>query len=370
MNCGLFCQAAELGHRVIIVQAGSLPCCCGFSPLCHCWSACAAVAVDLRQYGKVWALTKGPYGRTFALCWVPGRDAVVVDISHPETNWKLPNSTSLWPHDFAIGPAALALTGVSDRLLAVYVAPLCEGCGPIQKYVLFPQNFGVPDKALAAAVVVPATAQDRPVLAHIGVGHGGHVHPAQQAAAAAAARAQEGGDAATVDADLASDEITDAGEEQEQQQEEKVEEQEQQYAEQEVKDLQQPQTVEELQAKLAEAQDQVQQHQQAAEDDNEVVQTIHTPGKHSASRRGWAGIGLVVFLSVLFGVGVGAAAVHFLVTRGGGGARYTRVGQGQQNGVHHQAAQQNGQSVDEMLREDDLELSLERSRLVGASRAS
>eukprot|EP00878_Enallax_costatus_P000444 GHUV01000535.1.p1 GENE.GHUV01000535.1~~GHUV01000535.1.p1 ORF type:complete len:875 (+),score=241.60 GHUV01000535.1:368-2992(+) len=323
-------------------------------------------AIDLTKYGKVWALTKGPYGRTFALCWSPGQDAVIVDVYHPEASWKLPNSTNLWPHDFVMGPAALSLTGVGDRLLAVYVAPLCDGCSPIQKYILFPQSFGAPDKDLAAPVVVPTTAQDRPVIAHIHTGHGGLVHPAQQAAAAAAVREQEGGDAATVDADLASDEITDAGEEQEEQQEEKVEQQEQQYAEQEVQDMQQPQTLEELQAKLAEAQEQLQQYQQAEGDDNEVVKTIHTPGKNSASRRGWAGMGLVVFLSVLFGVGVGAAAVHFLVTRGGAG--YTRVGQGQQNGVHHAAGQQNGQSVDEMLRENDLELSLERSRLMGASR--
>lgn len=331
----------------------------------------AAESINLSKYGKVWALTKGPYGRTFALCWSPGSDAAIVDVSEPSISWKLPNSTTLWPHDFAIGPAALSLTGVSDRLLAVYVAPLCDGCGAIQKYILFPQSFGPPDKALAPPVVVPRTAQDRPVLAHLHVGHQGAVHPAQQAAAAAAVRVQEGADAPTVDADLAADEISAAGEEQEQQQEEQVEQKEQQAEEEEVKELQETQTVQQLQAKLQETQHLL-QHYQQSDDGNDVVETLHTSSRFSAGQTGWVSMGLVVVLSVLLGVSVGAAAVHFLTSRGGG-TRYARVGRIQQNGVHHGPEPQNGQStsIDEMLREDDLEASLERNRLLnGGSRAS
>lgn len=145
-----------------------------------------------------------------------------------------------------------------------------------------------------------------------------------------------------------------------------VEQQEQQDDEEEMKQLQTPQTVEELQAKLAETQDLLQQYQQAegSAPDTDVLKTIHTPSRSAVGQRGWGSMGLVVFLSVLIGVGVGAAAVNFLVTRGGG-PRYSRVGERHQNGVHHGSVQMNGQqSVDEMLREDDLEASLERHRLL------
>jgi hypothetical protein len=234
----------------------------------------------------------------------------------------------------------------------------------LQKYILFPQSFGVPDAALPPPVVVPTNAQARPVLAHLHVGHQGKVHPAQQAAAAAAVRAHEGVDAPAVDADLAADKISEEGEEEEEQQDIKVEQEEQQAEEEEVKELQEPQTMEELQAKLAEAQHRLQQYA-GAEGDNDVIETVHTSSRLSARDGGWGSIGLVVVLSVLMGVSLGAAAMHFLTSRAGG-TRYARVGQTHQNGVHHGAGQQNGQSIDEMLRVDDLEASLERNRLLNA----
>lgn len=325
-----------------------------------------AATINLSKYGKVWALAKGPYGRTFAICWSQGSNAVIVDVADPSIHWTLPNSTNLWPHDFVIGPAALPLTGTGDRLLAVYITPLCDGCGAIQKYILFPQSFGPPDKALPPPVVVPATPQDRPVLAHLHVGHQGLVHPAQQAAAAAAIRAQEGDEAPTVEPELAADQISEEGEEEEEQEEEKVEQQEQAEDETEVKELQDPQTVEELQEKLADLQMQLQQYQDE-EDDADGYLNLQSSNKFGAASRGWGSMGLVGFLSLIIGVGVGAAAVHFFTSESSRGrAGYTQVQQSQQNGVHHttQPQQRREQSIDEMLREDDLELSLERNRLL------
>jgi hypothetical protein len=33
--------------------------------------------------GQVWAVMKGPYGRTLALCWSEGREARIVDVNQP-----------------------------------------------------------------------------------------------------------------------------------------------------------------------------------------------------------------------------------------------------------------------------------------------
>lgn len=42
----------------------------------------------------------------------------------------------------ALGAAPTALTGASDRLFALYVAPVCEaGCGPLRRYVLVPPGM-------------------------------------------------------------------------------------------------------------------------------------------------------------------------------------------------------------------------------------
>jgi peptidylamidoglycolate lyase len=152
-----------------------------------------AATYDLSFCGKVWALRPGPYGRTLALCWQEGKDAQLVDVVRGAANaWTLPDTANAWPHDFALGPAPLALTGAGDRLLAVYVAPLClAGCGPLQRYVVFPGDYQEPEEGTQQAA--PA----KPVLAHlqVGGGHQHHNHGQQQPAAAAAAdpAAQEPG---------------------------------------------------------------------------------------------------------------------------------------------------------------------------------
>ncbi|KAF6253795.1 hypothetical protein COO60DRAFT_389579 [Scenedesmus sp. NREL 46B-D3] len=109
----------------------------------------------LRSYGKAFALAKGPYGRILALMWEPGMDAVIVDAGSPTQNWTLPNTTDLFPHDMAVGPAPVQLSGAGERLLAVYISPLCEGCS-LRKYVLFPEGFVMPDTGMPPPVLVPA----------------------------------------------------------------------------------------------------------------------------------------------------------------------------------------------------------------------
>ncbi|WIA20351.1 hypothetical protein OEZ85_006182 [Tetradesmus obliquus] len=109
----------------------------------------------LASYGKAYALAKGPYGRILALMWAPGQDAVIVDAGAPTQNWTLPNTADLAPHDLAVGPAPVALSGASERLMAVYIAPLCAGCA-LRKYVLFPEGFVMPDTGLPPPVLVPA----------------------------------------------------------------------------------------------------------------------------------------------------------------------------------------------------------------------
>jgi hypothetical protein len=139
-----------------------LPCfrkwepCSPCSPLpLHPLTTRIAATAGLASYGKTFALAKGPYGRILALMWAPGMDATIVDAGAPAQNWTLPNTTDLFPHDMAVGPAPVALSGAGERLLAVYIAPLCEGCS-LRKYVLFPEGFVMPDTGMPPPVVVPS----------------------------------------------------------------------------------------------------------------------------------------------------------------------------------------------------------------------
>lgn len=87
---------------------------------CHLCSAAAALTnlssfppdyKDLSRCGQVWAVMKGPYGRTLALCWSEGAEARVMDVNQNNVFWTLPDSANLWPHDMALGAAAMPLTG-------------------------------------------------------------------------------------------------------------------------------------------------------------------------------------------------------------------------------------------------------------------
>lgn len=83
----------------------------------HCWLhsllpclSCTGIK-DFSGCGQVWAVLKGPYGRTLALCWSEGREARLVDVNQNNIQWTLPDSHNSWPHDMALGAAAMPLTG-------------------------------------------------------------------------------------------------------------------------------------------------------------------------------------------------------------------------------------------------------------------
>eukprot|EP00197_Chlamydomonas_leiostraca_P013619 CAMPEP_0202860488 /NCGR_PEP_ID=MMETSP1391-20130828/2163_1 /ASSEMBLY_ACC=CAM_ASM_000867 /TAXON_ID=1034604 /ORGANISM="Chlamydomonas leiostraca, Strain SAG 11-49" /LENGTH=823 /DNA_ID=CAMNT_0049539651 /DNA_START=226 /DNA_END=2694 /DNA_ORIENTATION=+ len=108
---------------------------------------------DLSQWGRVWSLVMGPYGLVLALTWESGKDARLVNLVFRDQHWVLPGLASSYPHDIALGPAPTALSGASDRLFALYVAPTCSppGCGPLRRFVLRPHGFKFPN---ASALVV------------------------------------------------------------------------------------------------------------------------------------------------------------------------------------------------------------------------
>lgn len=253
----------------------------------------------MSQYGKVYALAKGPYGRSLALAWKLGSPAVLVDVLQPEFNWQLPNSTELWPHDFALGPAALSLTGAGDRLLAVYVAPLCNTCGPVKKYILFPNTFGAPDKDTPPPVLVPTSEQ--PLLAHM---HSEGHHPAEQAQAAAVARAAAGLEAVADGVNTISAE----NEQLDEQEEEAAEQQEDREDQHEMKQMADPQLVQQLQLKLEALQQQLREYK---DKDADQFITIHTAGLHISSRHALAGAMVVIAVGLLLGV---AFVLHMLRT--------------------------------------------------------
>jgi hypothetical protein len=285
----------------------------------------------------------------------------------PSFAWKLPNSTALWPHDLALGPAALQLTGAGDRLLSVYVAPLCEECGAIRKYVLVPQSFGAPEKDLPPPVLNPAA--QKPVLAHLHVGG----HPAAQAAAAAAVRATEqGGDEAAGQAALedAADGgvVTEEGEKEDEEQEEKVEQEEQEEYEQEVKQMGDPKLVEQLQQQLESMQAQLAEYQAAAAKDTQEFKTLRVSPNISRGQGGASGASIiaVVVMCLLLGSGVGALAVHMLDKHALAKAN-KGVAQPTMAAVRHTQLPQQQQSIDEILQDpEDVELQTngERHRLL------
>lgn len=70
---------------------------------------------------------------------------VNVDVRQPHIRWAVPGLASLYPHDIALGAAPTTLSGASDRMYALYVAPTCgpPGCGPLRRFVLKPEDAQV-----------------------------------------------------------------------------------------------------------------------------------------------------------------------------------------------------------------------------------
>lgn len=273
---------------------------------------------DLPGFGKVWAVMKGPYGRTLALAWAEGGEAHLVDIAQNNVYWTLPDSVKLWPHDMALGPAAMPLTGAGDRMLALYVAPLCKECGQLEKYVLVPKGFGAPSTEQSTQPVVLPAGQ-RPPLAHAGSGYHAHGHSHGHGSAAAqqpAAEEHEGANDSSSEGE-GSDQAEEAEKQAElrdQQAEEKVEQEAAEEDAQEVKRLHDPQVLQELKQQLAELQAKVnaisgEDSSGAAASSNEAFAVFHT--KHRDTEQGsvmgtWVGW----VLSML--VGMGAASAIFV----------------------------------------------------------
>lgn len=116
-------------------------------------------AFDLSAHGQAWALGFGPYGEQLALMWEEGKPGRLVRVEFADQGWDIPGTELLSPHDFALGAAALAISGAGDRLFALYVASVgaaCgKKCGALHKYVLLPSGYKMPD---AAGMVLPPPA--------------------------------------------------------------------------------------------------------------------------------------------------------------------------------------------------------------------
>lgn len=251
-----------------------------------------AATVSLKNFGQVWSLLQGPYGRILALTWSLGKDAQLVDVDTPAFSWKLPNSTQMWPHDMALGPAPLHLTGAADRLLSLYVAPLCAECGPLDKYVLFPHHAGVLPTNLTKPVVVPA--QQRP-LAHLGVGHS---HASHQPAQVQHKEEDALDYAVTKDQEGVNDE-----------QEEEVEKERTHVDEEVAEEMEQPQLQQELQAQLENLKFDTSSHYDDEVDDYKMM---HSAMFVERSQGLWSGMLTVVIVGVLLGVSVLLLSVHLL----------------------------------------------------------
>lgn len=256
---------------------------------------------DLTAFGKVWALTKGPYGCTLALVWDEGVEARVVDVAQSNVHWALPDSVKLWPHDMALGAAAMPLTGAGDRMLALYVAPLCAACGPLEKYVLAPQDFGAPSTEQSTQPLVLPPGQ-RPPLAHAGSGfhaaHGASAAPGHQ-------HDQHGGKPAESDSKDEKEQ-----EQKEQQEEEKVVQEEVAEDQQEVEKLQDPQVLQELKQQLAELQRKVEKVTgESSGTDNEGFAVFRTKARSREDEDG--GMGTWGVGALMLVVGMAAAGMVF-----------------------------------------------------------
>jgi hypothetical protein len=280
---------------------------------------------DLTAFGKVWALTKGPYGRTLALVWDEGVEARVVDVAESNVHWTLPDSVKLWPHDIALGAAAMPLTGAGDRMLALYVAPLCASCGPLEKYVLVQKDFGAPATEQSTQPLVLPPGQ-RPPLAHAGSGF----HAAHGAAGQGAAHQhdQHGGKATESDSE-------DEQEQKEQQGEEKVVQEEAAEDQQEVEKLHDPQVLQELKQQLAELQHKIEKVSgESSGTDDEGFAVFRTKARSRESDDGGMGTWGVGALMLIVGMAA-AGMVFFAYQKLNGQQRHLPVVQQQPvgNGV-------------------------------------
>lgn len=252
---------------------------------------------------------QGPYGRTLALTWQPGVSAHLVDVAQPDIHWIFPNSTQLWPHDFALGPATLHLTRAADRLLSIYVTPLCETCGHMRKYILFPHDFMADKSELAQPVLV-----DTANLALLE-----HLHGASELQAVTAGLIY--GNVSSIHNNSAGITVQENTGllssiwDQERESNLKAQQAEEDEYASESKQMQNPELVAELQSKLQELEQELDLYKAADDNDTEIFQTIYTSGQILVSRHGVAGLLSGLGIVVLIGMLVGAVAVQVLCSR-------------------------------------------------------
>lgn len=104
-----------------------------------------------KQYGLPYALALGPYGSVLALTWTRDSQApktfvvaLDADPGFVGSAWEVP--AVVVPHDLALAPAPLQLTGAGERLLALVVSETKESVGDnLHKFV-----FMLPDAAPAS----------------------------------------------------------------------------------------------------------------------------------------------------------------------------------------------------------------------------
>eukprot|EP00803_Ostreobium_quekettii_P002596 evm.model.scf_760EXC.6 EVM.evm.TU.scf_760EXC.6 scf_760EXC:55513-65279(+) len=122
--------------------------------------------VDVKEDGKVFAVTPGPYGTVLALVgkWEPNSKLWVYEIGseyHDVVHkWEVHGVE--YPHDFAIGAAPMELTGAGERLPALYVAETKPKGSSLKKFVLMPSSFQF---ATTPLPMPKSTAADAPVEA-------------------------------------------------------------------------------------------------------------------------------------------------------------------------------------------------------------
>jgi hypothetical protein len=235
---------------------------------------------------------------------------VFVDVlRNGEITWVVSNTTDLWPHDFALGAAPLALTGASDRLYAMYVAPLKSGGGggPLQKFVMFPVAYEEPQEQLPEEPVVP-------VLSHLhGSGHGGHggghQHGHEQQ------EEEEGGE---------------REETEEEREEEKVDAEAAREEEEKEKEEVKPEVVQKLQEKLKEVEKELRSPEMLAKEhkaEQEKYETVYNRDYDVQKRSFWKSVVQIGVISAMLGTFIGAFAYHMMKKHvDGEKVAYSRVG--------------------------------------------
>jgi len=149
--------------------------------------------MDLREgHGLPYALRVGPYGTLLVLTWQ--RDttgeakivAVADELQEVAGAWVAEGAQA--PHDLALTPAPLGVTGAGERLLSVLVAETAPSGSQLRKYVL----RGAHHTHTEAAETAAAAQEEEEVPAGLAASHAGHGTVLKPTGGAKAKRAEQG----------------------------------------------------------------------------------------------------------------------------------------------------------------------------------